>query len=136
LCLDTQDSASTGISPAQLRYFEDVLAENPDPRWTFVFMHQPVWRRDDVPAWGQLEKLLAKRDATIFAGHLHTYSKSTRGGNDFYVLATTGGSKGKPPILFENGKFDHIVWVTLTQQGPTLANILPEAIYDDTPTDH
>jgi len=31
------------MSDQQINYFKKVLADHPDVRWTFVFLHQPDW---------------------------------------------------------------------------------------------
>jgi 3',5'-cyclic AMP phosphodiesterase CpdA len=133
--LNTQDGKATGLGDEQLEHFKKVLGENRDVRWTLVFMHQPVWRKKDVPNWGKLEEALADRDYTVFAGHTHTYRKEARGGRRYYTLGTTGGGRyeGAPPMDLAKGRFDHIVWVTMTDEGPLMANILAGAIYDDEP---
>ena len=133
--LNTQDGNATALGPEQLRYFQNVLANNNDVRWTFLFMHQPVWRRKDVPNWPKLEKALADRPYTVFAGHIHQYKKEVRNGKNYYVLATTGGGRYEdaPPMSFESARFDHITWLTMTPSGPILTNILTEALYGDQP---
>lgn len=133
--VNTQDEKATGLGRKQLQYFRNVLANNKDVRWTLVFMHQPVWRRKDVPNWPRLEKALADRDYTVFGGHIHQYKKEVRNGKNYYVLATTGGGRyeGAPPMSFENARFDHITWITMTPSGPVITNILTEAIYNDNP---
>ena len=46
LCLNTQDGKGESgfIGTDQAAYAVDVLARNAGVRWTFVFMHQPLWR--------------------------------------------------------------------------------------------
>jgi predicted phosphodiesterase len=133
--LNAQDGAATGLGDEQAKYFEGVLKENRNVRWTLVFMHQPLWTRKDVPNWGKLEEELGDRNYTVFAGHTHTYRKQQRQGHEYYTLSTTGGGRyeGAPPMDFGKGRFDHIAWVTMTDEGPVVANILAEAIYDDEP---
>ena len=36
------------MSNAQQDYFESVITENVDVRWTFILMHKPLWTRDDA----------------------------------------------------------------------------------------
>ena len=33
----------------------------------------------------------------------------------------------------DNGEFDHIMWVTMTEEGPVVANPLLDGILDDDP---
>jgi 3',5'-cyclic AMP phosphodiesterase CpdA len=132
--LNTQDGNLTGFGGEQLQYFKDVLANNKNVRWTLVFMHQPLWREKDIPNWPRLEQALADRNYTVFAGHTHEYKKEVRNGKNYYILATTGGRyEGQPPMNFEQGRFDHIVWIAMTDSGPLLTNIPTEAIYNDNP---
>ena len=35
--------------------------------------------------WSEVEKLLAKRKHTVFAGHVHCYQKSVRNGANYYM---------------------------------------------------
>ena len=76
--------------------------------------------------WSKVEKLLAGRSYTVFAGHVHRYQKFVRQGQNYYMLATTGGDSMLRGV--EYGEFDHIVWVTMKKDGPVLANILLDGI--------
>jgi len=131
LCANTEDPPKRSISDEQIEYFRNVLIKNRNVRWTLVFMHQPVWQGKVLENWREFESLLEGRDYTVFAGHVHTYSKSTRNDMRYYTLAVTGGA-GKVPEV-ERCKFDHIVWVTMTDKGPLMANLLLEGIFDDDP---
>ncbi len=60
-----------------------------------------------------------------------TVARAVRNGKSYIRLATTGGvSTLDGPIV---GTFDHIVWVTMTDDGPVMANLLLEGILDDEP---
>ncbi|NQT21203.1 MAG: metallophosphoesterase [Planctomycetes bacterium] len=96
LCLNTEDPPATNFSSEQVEHVANALAENPDVRWTFLFMHKPMWIEGKDKGWDEVEKLLAGRPHTVFAGHHHTYLKDERGGNDYFMLATTGGASGLP----------------------------------------
>ena len=135
LCLNSEDTAPTTIGAEQLEYARNALAENPDVRWTFVFLHKPLWNYTDMETgelvdtgWAQVEEMLADRPHTVFAGHYHTYTLHRRQGRDYFVLATTGGGSSLSGPLF--GQFDHVVWVTMTDQGPRVANLMLEGIWD------
>jgi hypothetical protein len=111
----------------QLAFLERVLAENRDARWTFVLIHQPLW---DSPQpkedWQKVEALLAERPHTVFAGHFHRYTQHRRGEHQYITLATTGGGsrlRGTPW-----GEFDHVALVTMTKQGPVIANLRLDGI--------
>ena len=133
LCLNTEDPSRRSISDRQIEYFRKVLKTNSNVRWTLVFIHQPVWKGEVLENWQKFELLLADRDYTVFAGHKHTYNKSIRNGRRYYVLATTGGSSGDQPNGLAKCKFDHVVWVTMTDDGPVMANLLLEGILNDEP---
>ncbi|MFQ3651661.1 MAG: metallophosphoesterase [Gemmataceae bacterium] len=132
LCLNSEDPPGKGysnISKEQLTWLKDVLDKHKEVRWTLAFLHKPMWIQNDVDknGWGEVEKLLAGRNYTVFAGHVHRYQKFTRQGMNYYMLATTGGgSKLRGPDL---GEFDHLVWVTMKKDGPVLANILLDGIH-------
>ena len=137
---------------AQMMYVKNVLRAHPEVRWTFVFLHQPFWRRpwakpkadtpspangpwpthDFVPPdWERVEELLENRNYTIFAGHQHTYDYRSDQGphvHEKIALATTGGGSRLRGV--EHGEFDHIVWVTMTDGGPVIANLKLDGILD------
>lgn len=130
LCLNTGDPPNTNISPEQIEYFQKVLRSNKNVRWTLVFMHKPLWKK---PYWKKLESHLAERPYTVFAGHDHTFTKQIINSRKYYTLASTGASKGSEIDNFQRCKFDHIVWITMTEEGPVLANLLLTGILDDEP---
>ncbi len=128
LCLNSNDGAHYKLSDEQLLYFSDVLADNPSPRWTIVVIHDPLWIYDWRTGWAEMERLLGERPHTVFSGHTHYYFKMERNGREYYTLATTGGSStlGGPEA---DGMFDHVMWVTMTEDGPTVANLMMDGIY-------
>ena len=71
-------------------------------------------------------KLLADRQYTVFAGHIHVYQKFIRQGRSYYQLATTGGGSKMRGVPY--GEFDHFVWVTMKKEGPVFANVLLDGI--------
>ena len=114
----------------QLTFIKSVLAQHPDPRWTIVLLHQPLWAYPSVNEdWLEVEALLGERDYTVFAGHFHQYSRVTRNDRNFITLATTGGGSGLRGAAF--GEFDHVAWVTMRDDGPRIANVLLDGIYDE-----
>ncbi len=119
------------ISDAQVSYVRRALAENPDVQWTFLFAHKPSWETENIdPNFLAIEEALAGRDYTYFAGHYHSYRYVKRNGGDYIRLATTGGA------WFRNDarpdEVDHITWVTMTEDGPVIANIELDGIFDKT----
>lgn len=136
LCLNTEDNlrgAGRGtIDDQQYDYVKKVLAENKNVKWTLVFMHQPLWMQQNTKRWKDVETLLAKRKHSVFVGHIHRYIKFERNNGKYFTLATTGGgSRLRGPSL---GEFDHVVWVTMTDEGPVMANIFLEGIWDENVT--
>ena len=131
VCLNSEDPPGKGysnLSPEQLDWLKETLDKYKEVRWTLLFLHKPMWIQNDVDknGWGQAEKLLAGRNYTVFAGHVHRYQKFTRQGMNYYMLATTGGvSRLRGP---DHGEFDHILWVTMKKEGPVLANLLLDGI--------
>lgn len=129
LCLETDDPPqSSSISKEQIEYFKKVLKDNPSPRWTVVAMHKPLWSYGNTKenGWPEVEEALQGRKHTVFAGHVHKYQKYERNGMNYYELATTGGGSRLRGI--EYGEFDHLVWVTMKDDGPVLANIMLDGI--------
>jgi len=115
----------------QLAFVERTLAEVPDPRWTIVVVHQPLWdygggARGD---WPQVEAMLAGRDHTVFAGHFHHYVKHIRQDNKYFTLATTGGGSDLRGGIY--GEFDHVAMVSMTAAGPRIANLMLDGIHDE-----
>jgi len=116
---------SIHISDKQVAYVEQVLAENPDVRWTLVFMHKPAWKSNDAQ-FERIEKMLQDRDYSVIGGHEHYYSYTRRHDRDYIDMGTTGGvwlSTGP-------GSEDHISWVTMTEEGPVFANIKLDGLSD------
>ena len=114
----------------QMSFIKSVLAQHPNPRWTIVLLHQPLWTYQKVnPDWLQVESLLGERDYTVFAGHFHQYSRVMRNDRNFITLATTGGGSGLRGPVF--GEFDHVAWITMRDDGPRIANVLLDGIYGE-----
>jgi len=92
-------------------------------------MHQPLWALGDPTGWSAFEGLINGRDYTAFAGHMHVYDHQLDAdGRDRITLGTTGGySLLRGPV---HGEFDHVTWVTLTDDGPQIANLELSGIHD------
>lgn len=136
MALNSEDQARGSgrgsISAPQLEWIRKTLDQHQQVKWTFLFMHQPLWvQQTDPVKWFDVEKLLANRKHTVFVGHHHQYVKYERNNSRYYILATTGGSSALRGPQF--GEFDHFVWVTMTDQGPIFANLQLEGIFDDAP---
>ena len=134
LHLNTEEEGRPKVGQAQVAYFREVLARHKKVRWTLVFMHRPLWdfEENNPPYssdWFDLEEALQGRPYTVFAGHYHHYMKYKRRDQRYILLATTGGGSGlRGPIY---GEFDHVVWVTMTNDGPLLANLQLDGILSE-----
>ncbi len=124
------------FKPEQRAWLKQMLATNQDVRWTFVFLHKPVWAikpklPEHTPAsmgWEEIEESLQGRKYSVFSGHNHVYAKTVRHGMDYFILATTGGASTLTGL--KDGKFDHFVWVTMKDSEPVIANILLDGVED------
>ncbi len=135
LCLNTEDAGRANITDAQVAYFEQVLKDHPADRvrWTLVFMHEPMWadhyrqrHAEGYANWGRVEAMLQDRPFTVFAGHWHGYRRDVRNDRRYYILATAGGASRLRGTPF--GEFDHVVWITMTDNGPVMANLMLDGI--------
>ncbi|WP_084639186.1 metallophosphoesterase family protein [Haliea salexigens] len=125
----TGEEYMAAFSDQQVGYFKKVIAANPDVKWTFVFVHRPVWQANPQDKkFMEIEAALSGRPYTVFAGHAHTYEYQERKGMDYIRLSTTGGAW----VFDPPGNFDHIAWVTMTDEGPVVANITLDGIFDKT----
>jgi predicted phosphodiesterase len=118
------------ISDDQVAYFKEVLEANPGVRWTFCFLHSPPYftptdTEKDPGDFPKIEALLADRPYTVFAAHTHTYDYDQRNGRDYITTASSGAINVPRP-----GAMDHVVWVTMTDQGPKIVNLLLNGILD------
>ena len=149
LCLNSQDAYDetggymTAISREQAEYVRHVLDMNRGVRWTFVFMHQPLWLNEEgnyetarkkgtVPqstGFPEIQKMLDGRDYTLITGHFHDYAKYERNGHAYYVLSTTGGANSLRGPFF--GELDEVVWITMTDAGPAIADLSLGGIFPD-----
>jgi len=57
----------SAVDPEQREYVRQTLAANKDVRWTFVFVHKPIWTAKDLAknGWGDVEQALAGAPAGI-----------------------------------------------------------------------
>lgn len=111
----------------QLGYFRQVLADNPDVRWTFAFFHQPDWNNEpNGPALQAVEQMLRNRPHTVITGHEHYYDIQQRNGRDYITMGPVGASWHKNG----DGNVDHILWVTMKDGGPEIAKITLDGIWD------
>ncbi len=128
LALDSNDGDGVQFSREQLDYFQTVIRNHPDVRWTLLFMHHPIWNYREFNGFAEIEAALRDRPYTVFAGHTHRYFKTQRQGRNYFILGSTGG--GSPLRGPRFGEFDHVSWVTMTQEGPEIAHLQLQGILD------
>lgn len=119
------------ISEDQMGWLKTTLQENASARWTFIFLHRPMWLYENNKDWQKIEELTMDRSLTVFAGHHHSYSKARANGHNYYGLATTGGASS---LEFEKGQFDHFSWVSMSDSIPQISNIMLNGIWGDNPS--
>jgi serine/threonine-protein phosphatase CPPED1 len=124
--LCSENPQSTGMStidPEQAEWLGKTLEANKAAKWTFVFLHKPLWVAKDLEknGWAAVEKLLAGRKHNVFVGHVHRYQVFERNGTQYYQLATTGGGSRLRGPQF--GEFDHVMMVTMKGGAPEFVNI-------------
>ena len=113
------------FSDKQIAFVRDTLAAHKDARQVFVFMHKPAWKVKSTN-WGRIEALLKDKPYTVFAGHNHYFTHEVRDGRDYIDMGTTGGIGHKQGP----GVMDHTMFVTVTPQGPSYANIRLNGLMD------
>lgn len=126
--VDFENDMPGRFGSEQIAWMQQTLAQNTDVRHTFIFMHQPIWQGIGSPQMALLDEALGDRDYTIFAGHVHNYKHFSRNGRSLIRLGTTGGSWAKYPD--DINSFDHVTLVTMTGDGPRIANLLLDGIVD------
>ena len=109
----------------QVAWIKKTLAENTDVRWTFLFLHEPAWENPSE-SFKAIQQPLKDRDHTFFAGHLHYYDYDNIDGHEHITIGPAGASfHHEGP-----GNVDHIMWVTMTEDGPQMGNIALKGLFD------
>ncbi|WP_373551494.1 PA14 domain-containing protein [Haliscomenobacter sp.] len=129
ITMDSNDGDGLSISRSQIDYVKKAIADNPNVRWTMLYMHHPVWNYKDFNGFSEIEAALQSRPYTVLAGHNHQYLKTQRNNRNYYILASTGGGSQLRGPRFQ--EFDHITWVTFTDEGPELVNLALSGIHND-----
>ena len=85
---------------------------------SFVILHKPTWTYPnadhDKLGWTAVERALQGRRYTVFSGHKHQYARFVRHGQEYYMLATTGGASNLSGlqnvlIVLENFRGPHLL---------------------------
>lgn len=126
--LDTNDGDGVMLGEEQLASVLSALSDNPDVRWTFLFMHHPIWNYRSMNGFDKVEEALKGRAYTVIAGHNHRYLQTERSGSNYYILGTTGGGSQLNGPRF--GQFDHVTWVSMTDNGPKMVNLSLDGIIE------
>ena len=109
----------------QVAFIKNTLEKHADVRWTFLFLHEPAWENPSA-SFAAIKELLKAREHTFFAGHLHYYDYDNIDGREHITMGPAGASfHHEGP-----GNVDHISWVTMTENGPEIANIALKGIFD------
>ena len=109
----------------QMAWIEKTLKDNADVRWIFLFMHEPCWENPSE-SFKAIEEMLKDRPYTFFAGHLHYYDYDNINGREYITIGPAGASWHHDGP----GNVDHIMWVTMTEDGPQMGNIALKGIFD------
>jgi hypothetical protein len=113
------------FSDDQITFIKNALAQYPDVRWTFLFLHEPAWEKPS-DSFTTVQALLKGRKHTFIAGHLHYYDYDFIDGHEHITMGPAGASFHQDGP----GNVDHIMWVTMTENGPEIANIALKGIFD------
>jgi len=109
----------------QMDWIRKTLADHPDVRWTFLFMHEPCWEKPSE-SFKKIQAMLKGRKHTVFAGHLHYYDYDYIDGYEYITMGPVGASfHHEGP-----GNVDHIMWVTMSDKGPQMGNIALKGLFD------
>jgi len=109
----------------QMEWISKTLEENKDVRWTFFFMHEPCWENPSE-SFKAIQAKVKDRGHTMIAGHLHYYDYDKIDGHEHITMGPSGAS-------FHHdgpGNVDHIMWVTMTDDGPQIGNIALKGLFD------
>jgi len=109
----------------QLAWIRQTLTDHPDVRWTLLFMHEPCWEKPS-DSFKTIQTMLTGRKHTIFAGHLHYYDYDNIDGYEYITMGPVGASFHHEG----SGNVDHIMWVTMTDNGPEMGNIALKGLFD------
>ncbi len=126
IILDSNDDDDYNLTRQQTDFVLKTLKDNEQVRWTFILMHHPIWTYDTHGRFEEIETALKNRKYTVVAGHEHHYHQAERNGRNYYILSTTGAGSALRGTYF--GEFDHIAWITMTDNGPVMANLRLDGI--------
>ena len=118
-------STPVEFNETQTAFIEKALLDNSDVRWTFLLLHEPAWENPS-DSFKAIQEMLQDRSHTFIAGHLHYYDYDNIDGHEHITMGPAGASfHHEGP-----GNVDHLMWVTMTDDGPEIANIALKGIFD------
>ena len=137
VCLDSMEAHDyypprEPLPQRQLDWAAGEIERHADARWHFLFMHKPLdWTSD---RWLAFERRINRFDYTVFAGDWHTHCTAVRHGKKYYLTGTAGGGFdcGRVRDDLRYGVMDSITWVTMTTNGPVVANLALSGVHGDT----
>ena len=120
--------ASTGddLSSEQMKWLAEDLSANHESIYTIIFVHKPYWfdtiAVDNPHA---LHALLVEHDVdAVFTGHYHRYFVGEYDGIIYTSIGSSGGGMSPGP----SGLGYHFAWVTVSNDGLTIAPIRKESV--------
>jgi calcineurin-like phosphoesterase family protein len=126
---DWEGKMPANFSDEQVDWARATIAANADARWTFLLMHMPAWQVDAAgnpdPQFARIIEAFGDRPYTALCGHVHNYQRREIGGREHIRLGPTGGLWVKSG---EDGNFDHVMLVTVTTDGPVIANVVLDGV--------
>lgn len=108
------------VTDEQLDFFAEVLSQNADAEWTYVIMHQPLWKAQSRSIYTRLTEMLGERKATLISGHIHYLETQEINGRQHIQMGRTGGGF----IREGKGNIHHILWVEVKNSIPSFQVML------------
>lgn len=113
------------MSPEQLTWLQETLAEFKDLDHVFLFLHHPRWigGGNYGDTWEPVHKVLVEAGnvTAVFGGHIHNMRSDPRDGIEYVSLATVGGAQ--PGTVPEAGYLHQFHIVTVRKDQIALASV-------------
>lgn len=138
MLLNTEEYKKTKdgeLGKAQIDFIKEQLEANSNVNHTFIFLHRPIWYKQDskhggFEEWHRIAPWINDRDVTVFAGHWHNLVYNEKEGNRHIVLSATGGELKEKPLA-ELGYFHHYSLVTVDKDTSIISYIKPGSIFPE-----
>ena len=82
----------------QIAFIKNTLAEHPNVRWTFLFLHEPAWEKPSE-SFEAVQQLLKDRNHTFFGGHLHYYDYDKINGYEHITMGPVCTENLNPDVV-------------------------------------